>query len=317
MGKIGNLYIMIGAPGSGKSSLAKKLAEKMDGIVYSSDDIREELAHKYGLEGGADNQAVSEEAFNVLYERTFNGLLLGKTIFYDATNISRISREALISSFRENGAEFNAFFEFLDTPLDVCNERNVKRYNIQKTNFDKEISNSEPRLVPEKVIKNMHTYLEKPFFYEGYCDKIIDDENFDINKYVLDIRKKSYKENFSFLVKRNLPNISLVAIQDCFDTIDLALDNNNYINLSLMLKVVGNKRTTEEKLNNYMNSFIYLDETYNQLNKKFFKKLEQFLNSDMTIESLKDIINDDIIWDCIEEVVESEKSVSQFELNEK
>jgi predicted kinase len=312
MGKIGNLYIMIGAPGAGKSTLAKKMAEELGGVVYSSDDIREELAHKYGLEGGANNQEVSKEAFDILYERTLSGLLLGKTIFYDASNISRMKRERLISSLREDGAEFNAFYKFLNTPLDVCKNRNKKRYNIQKTDYNKNKLH-EPRLVPEPLISRMHNRLERPFAYEGYCDKIITDKNFDINKYILDIRKKSYKENFSFLIKKKIPDFSLFSMQNCFDKIDLALESNNYLNLSLMLKIIGSKYTTESQIDNYMDCLLFVNETYVQLdNNMFFSILDNYLKTDMSLDSLKESINDNFLWDCIKEAVNAEKQLSSI-----
>ena len=37
------IIILVGLPGSGKSELTKELAEKYEAVVFSSDDIREEL----------------------------------------------------------------------------------------------------------------------------------------------------------------------------------------------------------------------------------------------------------------------------------
>jgi len=57
---MGNLYIMIGLPGSGKDTIAKKIqaVDRLKNVILSSDDIRIEL---FGWEDQSKNGQVFEE----------------------------------------------------------------------------------------------------------------------------------------------------------------------------------------------------------------------------------------------------------------
>ena len=58
------LIVMVGLPGSGKSTYAKELIKKgRADIILSSDAIREELT------GDESNQTVNDKVFKLLYQR--------------------------------------------------------------------------------------------------------------------------------------------------------------------------------------------------------------------------------------------------------
>ena len=83
------LNIMIGFPGSGKSSYAKKYLLTNNSVYLSSDDIRIEL---YGFEDQTHNDVV----FETMKKRTLNALRDGKDVIYDATNLSKKRRSGII-----------------------------------------------------------------------------------------------------------------------------------------------------------------------------------------------------------------------------
>lgn len=129
-----NLYIMVGIPGSGKSTYAKQL----DGVVCSSDQIRKEL---YGSESILGSYY---EVFKTLDEKVKNVLESGQNAIYDATNLTKNGRKNIINKFR-NYAE-KIIIVFMNTPLPVALERNKKR----------------ERKVPKRIIRNMSYSLEEP-----------------------------------------------------------------------------------------------------------------------------------------------------------
>lgn len=87
------LYILVGIPGCGKTSLIKAQA-KEEHIVLSSDELRVEL---YGFE----DQTHNGEVFQEMNKRTKDAGKEGKTVWYDATNINRKRRVALAKEMKK------------------------------------------------------------------------------------------------------------------------------------------------------------------------------------------------------------------------
>lgn len=91
MPKAGILTVMVGPPGCGKSTEAKRLSEEYGYSIVSSDSIREEL---YGDESVQGNPV---EVFDAAYERT-RKLLSMTGVIFDATNCRREYREKLLDA---------------------------------------------------------------------------------------------------------------------------------------------------------------------------------------------------------------------------
>ena len=91
------LIILCGLPGSGKSSYAKAFKEYDDAmyegstVVHSSDAIRGELFGDPSFQG--DNAKV----FELMHKRVKADLQAGKTVIYDATNVTRKARRGAIN----------------------------------------------------------------------------------------------------------------------------------------------------------------------------------------------------------------------------
>ena len=140
--------MMVGLPGSGKSTEAQKLAFEYDANIHSSDDIREELS------GDINNQDINDLVFKTLHSRIKEDLLNGKNCIYDATNISYKRRMAFLCEL--NKIPCVKVCVFMATPYEECLKNNSKR----------------DRVVPEGVIKRMYMNFDVPFWYEGW-DKIL------------------------------------------------------------------------------------------------------------------------------------------------
>lgn len=140
--------VLVGLPGSGKSTYANEL-RKIGWMVNSSDAIREEL---YGT---ADEQSHNDEIFNTMYRRTVNGIVADLDVVYDATNVSSKRRAALLKSFKSNKAipkDTRYEVVVIATPYTECLKRNLAR----------------ERHVPAKVILSMMKRFEMPAEWEGW-----------------------------------------------------------------------------------------------------------------------------------------------------
>lgn len=154
-------YMMIGLPGSGKSSLVKTFKEiikitgaKNNSIIISTDEIRKEIN---GDENCQDNNAkVFEIALNRAKEN-----IKDKNVIFDATNINRKRRMEILRQIK------NCYKEgiFVYTPFDECLKRNSMR----------------ERKVPIEVIKRMYKNFDIPYYAEGF-DSINIVKNFDTSK---------------------------------------------------------------------------------------------------------------------------------------
>lgn len=141
------VYVMCGVPGSGKSTYAHSIADDLDAIVVSSDDVRAELY------GDASCQANPARVFNEVYRRAHEIVDSNLSVIIDATNIKRKDRRRIVKEFPYN--EIVALV--MNTPLEVCLERNENR----------------DRVVPRDVIRKMYDNFELPSRYEGF--KVIED----------------------------------------------------------------------------------------------------------------------------------------------
>ena len=138
------LFMMIGIPASGKTSLAEQIAKLEDAEIVSSDSIRKELYGDENIQG--DNNKV----FRILQDRIVKGLKSNKNMIYDATNISYKTRMAFLQRIRKLEVEKIAIM--VATPYEQCLIRNSQR----------------ERLVPEEVIKRMYYNFYVPQYFEGW-----------------------------------------------------------------------------------------------------------------------------------------------------
>ena len=142
---MGNLYIMIGLPGSGKDTIAKKIqaVDRLKNVVLSSDDIRIEL---FGWEDQSKNGQVFEE----MNKRCKEYLSKGFNVIYNATNLNKKRRMALINEMKKY-ANINAILCLC--PIGTIFERNLLRFE---------------RHIPEDKLLQMFRTMDIPMKYEGY-----------------------------------------------------------------------------------------------------------------------------------------------------
>lgn len=148
MNKKPKLFLMVGLSASGKSAIAKGLAEDYKAVIVSSDVIREEIC------GNVSDQSKNEEVFKIFHKRVRKYLHEKRNVIADATNITMKSRRAIINNVKKMDVEIVAYI--VPKRIEEC----------IRDNIDREHS------VPEEVIYKQEKRFQIPFLEEGF-DKII------------------------------------------------------------------------------------------------------------------------------------------------
>ncbi len=140
---MGNFILVMGLSGSGKSYWTNNVADDEGMVILSSDALRKEF---YGDENIQDNPAFIFEQMRI---RTLQALKEGKSVTYDATNLSSKRRKALLKQLPK---DVYKICHCIITPLEKCIENDSKR----------------ERHVSERVIMRQLEQFEVPWFNEGW-----------------------------------------------------------------------------------------------------------------------------------------------------
>ena len=138
--------MLVGLPGSGKSTIARQLNDIYGTIIVSPDIIRKDLTGD--MNNQSRNTAVFKIAENIIYESVFNK----KDVVLDATNIHRFARMNLINKIRTCCRDC-----VIDCIVVVPTIEEVKTRNAQRE-----------RVVPDEVIDRMLSHWETPMEFEGF-----------------------------------------------------------------------------------------------------------------------------------------------------
>lgn len=136
------IRIMVGVPGSGKDYFIDHYKEH-DDVVVSSDGIREEL-------GDVNDQSKNKLVFTIFYERIEQAMKVGKDVWVNATNVTKVNREKAIALGKQYGYEIHAIV--INTHVDICIKNDAARN----------------RTVGEDVIRKFVRRFELPSIDEGF-----------------------------------------------------------------------------------------------------------------------------------------------------
>lgn len=143
----GNLIIMCGPPGSGKSTIAEQIVDEFENfVIVSPDEIRR------GITGNTNDQTHNDIVFGRVYGDIQSYLDRGYNVVYDATNCRSQYRYKIVDIVKDSVYKI------------VCMVSTVPIVECLKRNAERDIS------VPDDVIERMYFVLRKhpPTIFEGY-----------------------------------------------------------------------------------------------------------------------------------------------------
>lgn len=142
---MGRLFIMMGAPGCGKSTWCKNYIQKGD-VYISRDEIR------FGMLKDGDDYFSKEKAVYKEFIKQINEALRNDDdVYVDQTSLNRAARAKLLNSLEVRPDSITIVY--IKEPLKVILERNAQR--------------SGRALVPESAVINMYNSIELPTTEEG------------------------------------------------------------------------------------------------------------------------------------------------------
>lgn len=159
------LHVLIGAAGTGKSTVAQKLIDgfktrNRDYCYISTDKIREELC------GTAADQTRNREVFEIAHARLEQAFEYDCEIIFDATNLTPKARKPLNKIAEKHNAFKVAYF--METSFDEALRRNASR----------------ERKVPEDIIEKHFEKLTYPHNEDYLVYKVPQDgiPNYQVGK---------------------------------------------------------------------------------------------------------------------------------------
>ena len=139
------LYLMVGLPGSGKSTTAKALQASTGAVYINTDEIRTKMYGDPNILGG-------EEVFNAMIKEARRALSEKKSVILDATFLTARRRRGILSNLGREGKMANRVCIMMCTPIEECILRDSKR----------------SRSVGKAVIDRMVRTFEMPYYHEGW-----------------------------------------------------------------------------------------------------------------------------------------------------
>ena len=182
-----SLILLVGIPGSGKTTYAEKYIEENPNTVHlSSDKIRAELW------GNEATQGDNNEVFSLMQSRAIEALNNGQSVVYDATNITRKDRSYIISICPKFvKIECHIIWAHIET----CIERDAAR----------------ERTVGKAVIDKMLKRFQAVYYDEGVDKiKVILPDGFDTGAYRLQCAN-------NMMIPHNNPHHTLDVYSHCLE----------------------------------------------------------------------------------------------------
>lgn len=132
-------HFLIGTPASGKSTLAKEMAQHFQNcVIVSTDAIRQQIFSEPKNFG--DWEVVNTEVL----QQVQTAIAAGQTVIYDATNAKRAWRIKILQQFKAIAPSLDWIGWYIQTPKEICQEWNSQR----------------SAQVPSQVIDTYHDYLK-------------------------------------------------------------------------------------------------------------------------------------------------------------
>ena len=154
------LVMMIGLPGSGKSTYAKSLTKcypDLEFVVLSTDDYIENKAVANGTTYADIFQDTYKEAEEFMFAKLQYAIDNGISVFWDQTNLNKKTRMKKLDKIPDDYVR--AFVLYSNTDIDSLLERQKNR--------------KPTKIIPRHVMTNMANSLEWPDADEGFREGLV------------------------------------------------------------------------------------------------------------------------------------------------
>lgn len=145
-------YILIGVPGSGKSTWIKKQNIGPFAYIASTDRIIEDVADIYCMTYNEAFKDLIKFAEKVMWSEIESSAKDGYTIYIDRTNMSEKSRKKFIDFLKPYGYTFEAVN--FETPEDE--------------EWERRLASRPGKTIPKYVLESMADNYEMPLMSEGF-----------------------------------------------------------------------------------------------------------------------------------------------------
>jgi tRNA uridine 5-carbamoylmethylation protein Kti12 len=137
------LYAVCGIPGSGKTTYSRQLAKELGAKLYCYDERPD-----------GNHLGKIESSHIEMWRDIFTDLNNGEDVICDDLHTTKRERVSILHAVNDSNCK--KVLIVMETPLEVCLERNANRINR----------------LPDNVVKAIHRSYEPPTFGEGW-DEII------------------------------------------------------------------------------------------------------------------------------------------------
>ena len=152
------VYMLVGVPGSGKSTYARLLSEKHNIQIISSDMVRNEMPNLKEV-----------DVFPEVYRRIRELIIEGKDLVYDATSISAKVRKRFFDNMEpipRDSYEVEAHYFVPD-------------FELSKNRIEKRNRNRNERYFPVSALEQFVKDFETPLMSEGFS-KVVMVPNYEV-----------------------------------------------------------------------------------------------------------------------------------------
>lgn len=151
------LIVLVGLPGSGKSTEARK-HHNGDWFYYSTDNYIEDVAKIKGMTYSDIFSSTIKKATNVMNDGVKEAFENGHSILWDQTNMTKKKRKGILDRTPKGYEK-------------ICFCFIPPRNKYEDEELHRRLVNRPGKEIPEHVMKNMKDQYEKPTLDEGF-DKV-------------------------------------------------------------------------------------------------------------------------------------------------
>lgn len=145
---------MCGVGFSGKSTLAKKIAEKTGAVLVSQDEMFFEMEKKQKMDQDSDDEW--KMLLEMCKQKILENLKQGNSVVFDSVNTKFEHRQEIRVLANQTNAISKVIF--LDTPIEIQKQRQLKnketgeRHDVKQEYLDQAIIELEPPTESENVL---------------------------------------------------------------------------------------------------------------------------------------------------------------------